>query len=349
MKKLTKIGASALAGSLVATAASAGSISVGGTWEVTGEYTSGAGSSTYKALSNNGNPFGSKGNLSFSGSGETDWGTASFFMFTTDAQCGVSSHSQTLDMGDMGTIGFDQGTGAFGLGTIDDKMPTAYEEVWNGTTATTTDILDGSGGASGVFGYKNTFMDTLVNIEYAPAQGQGDATDGGSAHTDANADGTSLNFAVTNSSLVDGLTVFAGYGETTYDRAANDVANIDTESVVGGFVYAMGPISVGYQQNYTSGSVSATNTTIGANDVEMFGIAFNVNDALSISYQEYDNTYKKRGSETGDGLTQAADGIQAAYTMGGATLRISDVSVDNSGGVAGNTEDRTEISLLMAF
>jgi len=349
MNKLTKIGASALAGSLVATAASAGAISVGGTWEVTAEYTDGAGASTYKALSNNGNPFGSKGNLSFSGSGETDWGTASFFMFTSDGQNSVSSHSQTLDMGDMGTIGFDQGTGAFGLGTIDDKMPSAYEEVWNGTTATTTDILDGSGGTSGVFGYKNTFMDTLVNIEYAPAAGQGDASDGGNAKVDATADGSSLNFALTNSSLVDGLTVFAGYGETTYDRAANDVANIDTESVVGGFVYAMGPISVGYQQNYTSGSVSATNTTIGANDVEMLGIAFNVNDALSISYQEYDNTYKKRGSETGDGLTQAADGIQAAYTMGGATLRISDVSVDNSGGVAGNTEDRTEISLLMAF
>ena len=59
--------------------------------------------------------------------------------------------------------------------------------------------------------------------------------------------------------------------------------------------------------------------------------------------------YKKRGSETGDGITQNMDGIQAAYTMGGATLRISDVSVDNSGGTSGNSEDRTEISLLMAF
>ena len=35
--------------------------------------------------------------------------------------------------------------------------------------------------------------------------------------------------------------------------------------------------------------------------------------------------------------------------MGGATLRISDVSVDNSGGTSGDSEDRTEISLLMAF
>ena len=349
MKKLTKIGASALAGSLVATAASAGSLSVGGTWEVTGEYTNGSGGTAMRALSNNGNPFGSKGNLSFSGSGETDWGTASFFMFTTDAQSGVSSHSQTLDMGDMGTIGFDQGTGAFGIGTIDDKMPTAYEEVWNGTTATTTDILDGNGGSAGVFGYKNTFMDTLVNIEYAPSVGSGDATDGGNSHVASVADGTSLNFALTNSSLMDGLTVGIGYGETSYDRAAGDVANIDTESTTGFFTYSIGAVTVGYQQSYTSGSASAVNTTIGANDVEMYGIAFNVNDALSISYQDYDNTYKKRGSETGDGITQNASGIQAAYTMGGATLRISDVSVDNSGGTSGNSEDRTEISLLMAF
>ena len=124
--------------------------------------------------------------------------------------------------------------------------------------------------------------------------------------------------------------MFAGYGEHDYDRAASDVANIDTESVVGGFTYSIGAVTVGYQQNYTSGSTSATGTTIGANDVELMGIAFNVNDALSISYQSYENTYKKRGSETGDGLTQDATGIQAAYTMGGATVRISDVSVDDS-------------------
>ena len=40
---------------------------------------------------------------------------------------------------------------------------------------------------------------------------------------------------------------------------------------------------------------------------------------------------KKRGSETGDGLTQNR-WYSSTYTMGGATLRISDVSVDNSGG-----------------
>ena len=346
MNKLTKIGASALAGSLVASSAYAGSVSVGATWEVTGEYVNNA-KATSGVANETGNPFGSKGNLSFSGSGETDFGTASWFMFTGDQQGSVSSHSITLDMGDMGTVGFDQGTGAFGIGTIDDMMPTAYEEIWNGTAATNTDILDGSGGASGVFGYKTTVAGMSVNVEYAPSVGSGDAGDGGNSHTASVADGTSLNAAVTNSSMIEGLTFGFGVGETDYDRASGDVANIDTSSTVVFAKYAFGPVTVGLQQNYTSGSVSTANTTIGANEVNIMGIAFNVNDSLSVSYTDYENKYLKRGSQ-GD-VTQDTTGINLAYTMGGATFRLTDASMDNTGGVTGTDEDRTEVSLLMAF
>ena len=347
MNKLTKIGASALAGSLVASSAYAGSVSVGATWEVTGEFVNNA-KATSGVANETGNPFGSKGNLSFSGSGETDFGTASWFMFTTDAQSGVSSHSITLDMGDMGTVGFDQGTGAFGIGTIDDAMPTAYEEIWNGTAQTNGDILDGSGGATGVFGYKNTFAGMDVNLEYAPSVGSStDNGDGAASATASVADGTSLNAAVTNSSMVEGLTFGLGVGETSYDRASGDVANIDTASTVLFAKYAFGPVTVGYQTNYTSGSVSTANTTIGANEVNIMGIAFNVNDSLSVSYTDYENKYLKRGSQ-GD-VTQDTTGINLAYTMGGATFRLTDASMDNAGGVTGTNEDRTEVSLLMAF
>ena len=346
MNKLTKIGASALAGSLVASSAYAGSVSVGATWEVTGEYVNNA-KATSGVANETGNPFGSKGNLSFSGSGETDFGTASWFMFTGDAQGSVSSHSITLDMGDMGTVGFDQGTGAFGIGTIDDVMPTAYEEIWNGTAQTNGDILDGSGGSSGVFGYKNTFAGMDVNLEYAPSVGSGDNGDGAAAAVASVADGTSLNAAVTNSSMVEGLTFGFGVGEHSYDRASGDVANIDTASTVVFAKYAFGPVTVGYQTNYTSGSVSTANTTIGANEVNIMGIAFNVNDSLSVSYTDYENKYLKRGSQ-GD-VTQDTTGINLAYTMGGATFRLTDASMDNTGGVTGTNEDRTEVSLLMAF
>ena len=346
MNKLTKIGASALAGSLVASSAYAGSVSVGATWEVTGEYVNNAKSSG--VANDTGNPFGSKGNLSFSGSGETDFGTASFFLFSSDGQAGVTSHSVTLDMGDMGMVGFDQGTGAFGLGKIDDVMPTAYEEIWNGTAQSNGDILDGTGGSAGTFGYINTFAGFKVNLEYAPSVGSGDAGDGATSYTASVADGTSLNVAITNSGMIDGLDFGFGVGENDYDRASGDVANLgETKSATAYAKYSFGPVTAGYQGSYTSGSVSATNTTTGANEVAIMGIAFNVNDALSISYTDYENKYLKRGSQ-GD-VTQDTTGINLAYTMGGATFRLTDASMDNAGGVTGTNEDRTEVSLLMAF
>ena len=75
----------------------------------------------------------------------------------------------------------------------------------------------------------------------------------------------------------------------------------------------------------------------------------------NLTYENYENTYLKSasaatGATAGQAdVTQDADGIQIAYTMGGATLRVSDVSIDNGGGTVGNSEDRTEVSLLMAF
>ena len=354
MKKLTKIGVSALAGSLVASTAYAGDLSVSGTWEVTGEYVSGSGG--LASGSNTGNPFGSKGNLAFSGSGETDFGTASFFLFTSDAQGAVTSHAVSLDMGDMGTVAFDQGTGGYGLGSIDDKMPSAYEEVWNGTGASNADILDGGAGSAGVFGYKNDIMGSTVTIEYDPSVGGGDAGDGATSFTDATYDGSNLNGAIINSSLVDGLTVGVGYGETSWDRESTTTTPTETESVAAYATYAFGPVTVGYQQNYTSGSVTTNNVASGfANDVEIMAVAFNVNENLSISYEDYENTYKKSasaatGASAGQAdVTQDIDGFQLAYTMGGASFRLSDVSVDNSGGTSGSSEDRTEVSLLMAF
>ena len=99
----------------------------------------------------------------------------------------------------------------------------------------------------------------------------------------------------------------------------------NTKSATAYANYSFGPVTVGVQQSYTSGSVSATGTHEGGNEVENLGIAFNVNDALSVSYQDLSNT-RLNTSGNADVETEM-DGIQIAYTMGGATLRISDVSV----------------------
>src|SRR5210317_311925 len=77
----------------------------------------------------------------------------------------MSSARLSVDMGDMGTLAFDQGSGS-GLATIDDKTPTAAEEIWDGIDTDGTSGakgLVGAAGSSGVFNYINTFAGITFN------------------------------------------------------------------------------------------------------------------------------------------------------------------------------------------
>ena len=338
MKKLTKIGASALAGSLVAVSAQAGELSASGTWEL-----------TYKSddKANTGNPFGSKSAISFNGSGDVDGlGTASFFAAINDNNpAGFASHNILLDMGDMGTVGFDQGVGTFGASTIDDKSPTAWEESWHNTGNSSGGLIH-TGGSGGVLGYSNTMGGFALTVEYAPALTTADNGDGGAGGDNTSlANGSNLNFAVTNSELVDGLTFGFGAGSTEYDDSVV-VGQEDGSSVVGFANYAMGPATVGVTLSDSNNARSATGANDGGREVEAYGIAFAVNDNLSISYNQHDMTYKKAGASD---VTQESTGIAISYTMGGATLAIQNNSQDNQSGTSGTNDEITEISLSLAF
>ena len=339
MKKLTKIGASALAGSLVAVSAQAGELSVSGTWEL-----------TYKSddKANTGNPFGSKSAMSFSGSGDVDGvGTASFFAAINDnSPAGLSSHEISLDMGDMGTVGFDQGVGTYGASTIDDKSPTAWEESWH-NTANSSGGLVHTGGSGGVLGYSNTVGGMSISVEYAPAMTTADNGDGGTGGDNTSlANGSNVNFAITNSDLIDGLSFGVGAGATEYDDTAV-VGQEDGSSAVGFANYTMGSITAGVTLSDSNNARSATGANDGGREVEAYGVAFAINENLSISYNQHNMTYKKVGA--GPDVEQESTGIAIAYTMGGATLAIQNNSQDNQSGTAGTNDEITEISLSLAF
>jgi len=339
MKKLTKIGASALAGSLVAVSAQAGELSVSGTWEL-----------TYKSddKANTGNPFGSKSAMSFSGSGDVDGvGTASFFAAINDnSPAGLSSHEISLDMGDMGTVGFDQGVGTYGASTIDDKSPTAWEESWH-NTANSSGGLVHTGGSGGVLGYSNTVGGMSISVEYAPAMTTADNGDGAAGGDNTSlANGSNVNFAITNSDLIDGLSFGVGAGATEYDDTAV-VGQEDGSSAVGFANYTMGSITAGVTLSDSNNARSATGANDGGREVEAYGVAFAINENLSISYNQHNMTYKKVGA--GPDVEQESTGIAIAYTMGGATLAIQNNSQDNSSGTANSNDEITEISLSLAF
>ena len=106
MNNLKKIGVSALAGSLVAVAANAGELSVSGSANLT--YTNEDLSNSASTPSNStGNPFGSASDVSFSGSGDVNGMTVSFFAAIDAGGGAYASNSFTVDMADMGKIRFD--------------------------------------------------------------------------------------------------------------------------------------------------------------------------------------------------------------------------------------------------
>ena len=341
MKKLTKIGVSALAGSLVAASAQAGELSASGTWEL-----------TYKSDDKTavGNPFGSKSAVTLSGSGDVDGlGTASFSAVINDNNpAGYLSHLITLDMGDAGMVGFDQGVGKFGASTIDDMSPTAWEESWH-NTANSSGGLVHTGGSGGVLGYSNAMAGFNLSVEYAPSittADNGDGVAGGDNTSLAN--GSNVNFAITNSSMMDGLTFGFGAGSTEYDDEAI-LGREDGGSVVGFVNYVMGPATVGVTLSDSNNARTANTTTnSGGREVEAYGISFAVNENLSVSYNEHNMTYKKNAAANPD-VEQQSTGIAIAYTMGGASIAIQNNSMDNVTGTSGTNDEITEVSLSLAF
>ena len=72
-----------------------------------------------------------------------------------------------------------------------------------------------------------------------------------------------------------------------------------------------------------------------------------VNENLSVSYNEHNTTFKKAGA--GPDVEQESTGIAIAYTMGGATVGIADIEVDNADYTQGKKETQTVISLGISF
>ena len=330
MKNFRKIGLSALAGSLAMFSVNA-DIGISGSSELT--YTSNSG--TNGSASVNGNPYAMSHDINITGTGELDNGFA-YSVNTNFAGQDMATDSAIfkLDMGDLGTVGFDQGSGAFGISTLENKVPTAYEEADHGV-GTLGHGIDAVGNTN-VIGYSNTIAGVGISLQYNPdvnAQTMRQAgTTNGAGSTGSNWNGA-LSMAVPG---VDGMTLAVGYSDTD-----NDGTVTDNNEVTAALNYTMGSVSVGYQQS----SVNNNGGSDGA-EVTAYGIALNVNENLSISYSVNEN---EKTNASAAHVTEESTGIQAAYSMGSASVRLAVNEADNVGGTAGNTNENTELSLALAF
>jgi outer membrane protein OmpU len=326
MNNLKKVGLTALAGSLALTAAHAGEMSVSGSMVAT--------YNKRDTKESTGNPFGMKTNLTFSGSSELDNGmTASMFTTSSDKFAGQYSGKISLDMGDAGTIALDQASGG-GAYMVDDKMPTAYEESWDNLDAAyTAGKMDYT--HTGGINYTNTFSDVAVDLLYRKG-GSATNSDGGTTAGSTTGNVKSLNLKT--SALMDGLSMGLGY------QTIDTFADGDDEESTFYVTYAseMG-LSVGFQVYELDDAATANSDE----DSDMMGVAYSVNDNLSISYGVKSTDFTKSGA----GDTMKTTGIGAAYSSGGITLSIQKNEGECAGGycTSSNEDENLEVAVSFAF
>ena len=342
MNKLTKVGLSALCGSLAAvSSANAGEMSVSGS--ATATYQSSAGENT-------GNPIGMNSGLTFSGSGELDNGTT-FTLTLTDAdQSAFSGGNINIVTPSFGSFKINN-SGGGGIDRYDDKMPTAWEET-NGTglgTGLQTVGGVGSGNSIEWTAPAGLLGDGLnVHVAYAMTAGGGHVNDKSSSG-DSTGQGRGYDIALSHTGIADGAEIFIGYSNIEQDADAANASGKtgDRSQYVYGFTYAAGSFTVGYQ--YSRDNLqSAGPSAVSFYENNAYGVTFQVNDDLSLSYGVHESEANKTNSTNVD---NDAYSLQLAYSMGGASIKVAETHVDNANYQTGaaNDIDGTTIALTLAF
>jgi outer membrane protein OmpU len=338
MKTWKKAGVTALAGSLVATSAFAGAVTVSGTANLTYTGNTGAQDSAAATAATDidGARWGINKTISFSGSGELDNGwTVSVSQSLTDGSS--TGLGMTLDMGDAGSLNYEADTGQRGVGKIRDMLPSADEGFDNGMDSNGTNTGGGvsgrvSGGASG-FHYSKAMDMFEIGIGWAP---KGGSTNGSGGVSGAGA-GASATSAFVKIDPMDGLEIGFGVGETKTGATGDNSQTDDHQTAYISYVY--GPLTVAYQTStidtYTAAQPDDESTN--------WGVLYAVNDELSISYHNHTN----------DDSTVATDeevtGWGASYTVGSMTFKAHRNVGDNLTNAASNESEHTEVGVTFAF
>tara|TARA_B100001123_G_scaffold367329_1_gene427557 strand:+ start:230 stop:1243 length:1014 start_codon:yes stop_codon:yes gene_type:complete len=337
MNKLTKIGVSALCGSLAGiSAANAGDLSVTGgvdmSWISLDDETTG-------------NPLGIGSNVTFSGSGELDNGwSVDLSVANTNANV-YSNTNVTVGVPGLGDFRISQGVSGSGIDRMDDMTPNVWEEAYGTGLGTGIDTVAGSsGGANIEFTPSGTPDGLTARISFSPSVGGSGSSDKGSSGDDGGVSQAGFDITLEAGSDftgMDGLTVYGGIAEVEQNVNSTTYSG-DKEEMTVGAKYAMGSWTIGYQiSEEDTGRASGTTQY----DNDAYGITFNVNDDLSIGYNHYESTAE------GTAVTAEATSVQIAYTMGGASIRLAEASVDNAKyqTTAAFDRDATTLSVSLAF
>ena len=311
MNKVTKVGLTALATSLVSTASFAGELSV-----------SGSASLTYTGLDSNSgvNPWSMGDSVKFNGSGDLDNGMTVSVYYELDGG-NYDDYNLKLGMGDMGTLSFSGASSSgSGVDSVKDIVPNAYTPVYEAANedggAADNGLLDTSGNTqTGQWGYDVSAagFDLSVSYNSKPA-------------TSASAE---TGYSIKYNGLMDGLQLVYGMFDD------GDIA----ENTTMGVKYTMGNMTAAIQAT----DVDYESTSSTDQDATHMGISMAVNDDLTVSAGRQEVEFD------GVGEDEVNTGIQASYTMGSISLTGALNSVESAGGTAGNDAEASIFVASFAF
>ena len=311
MNKLTEVGLTALATSLVASASYAGELSV-----------SGGASLTYTGLDSNSdtNPWVMGDSVKFNGSGDLDNGMTVSVYYELDGGT-YDDYNLKLGMGDMGTLSFSGASSSgSGVDSVKDIVPAAYTPVYEAANevggAADNGLLDTSGNnQTGQWGYDVTAAGFDLSVSYNPKPAAAAAAETG--------------YSVSYSGLMDGLTLVYGIFDD------GDIAENDTI----GAKYTMGSLTAAIQATNVDYEAQASTDQ----DATHMGISMAINDDLTVSAGRQEVEF--------DGGTEdeVNTGIQASYTMGSISFSTAINSVESAGGTANKDAEASIFVASFAF
>ena len=358
MNKLTKLFVSVFSSVMIATSAFAGEFSVSGGVKATYTVLGNTGTTGTNAI---GKGLGISNEFSLTASGELDNGM-------------TWSYAQDIDnatVQDDASIAFGTDYGTFKVCVSECGLSTKYafdnsaygigsDTGYGGGAASTSTMQYGSN----INGYNNVQyhapadilpLGTTIKVGMTPGGAGGSAN--ASVHS-ANGDvtGDMTQYAVTMAPI-DGLTLSASY--YSFGEMGNKDGRQDAEGGSLAANYSIGAVSFGYGETKhapaqrMNGAVNTVSVQHYENNA--YSLGFAVNENLSVSYSEENSDKKQKKKVALANTTTRSDvemeivTIDVAYTIGGATLGISNSEITNDSYTAGDETTETIVALTLAF
>ena len=318
MNKFKKIGLTALAGSLVATSAFAGSLSVAGGASFEVQHVNGGAANAGKAFS--------MGNsVTFTGTGELENGLNVTYSVELDRDAGTGTnnpfdaHSVTVGNDTFGTVTFSGHAGSSAQSAVDD---TATGDIWdNGFTATAAPTSSSSDNMIG-YALPELMEGLALNVSYTP-------------HTSTQYEST-MDWAVAYTGF-ENLTIGYASGESKGTKGSE----ADVSTYYGHYSY--GPVTV----KFTETEFDSENTgTTADRDYTAYSVSYLLpGDEISISYNVADLSTPNASADS----DQETSGIKASYTAGGMTISGKMINHDNNGFSTASSADLKMWELAASF